>query len=49
MKLKRCFDVFVTLTGKLESNSPLNVATDTVAFVFSGITRVTSPLWVEKR
>src|SRR2546430_14628216 len=49
VKLKRCLVVFVTLTGKLESKSPLNVATDTVTLVRSGIPTVTSPLCVAKR
>src|SRR5207302_1385499 len=43
VKLKRCLVVFVTLTGKLESKSPLKVATDTVTLVRSGIPAVTAP------
>src|SRR5213596_2008854 len=49
VKLNRCLLVLVTLTGKQESKSPLNVATDTVTLARSGTLTDTSPLCVANR
>src|SRR2546428_7213832 len=49
VKLKRCFVLPVSVTGKHASKSPLKVDTDTATLAFSAIAMLRSPSCVAKR